>query len=98
MSRPWRAGQARKHWVWLGLSAFILAGVATPFVLRALEINRVAKELWALRAEQNRLCTEIEELKAELEKADDPKTVEMKAREILRWAYPDEELVIIRRR
>ncbi len=98
MSRPWRSGHAARPWAWLALLALFLAGVSTVFALRARAIATAAREVQALREEQNRLWAEIERLKGEIGRADDPKVVEQKAREILRWAYPDEEIVILIRR
>lgn len=98
MNRPWRSGPAARPWVGLALAVIFLAGVGTVFALRARAIATAAREVQALREEQNRLWAEIERLKAEIRRAEDPKVVEEKAREILRWAYPDEELVILIRR
>ncbi len=98
MSRPWRAGPPVRLGVALFLCVVLLGGVGALFGLRARAIARTAREIQALREEQNRLWAHIEELRAELARAADREVVEQKAREILRWAYPDEELVLLIRR
>lgn len=98
MSRRWRSGWDARPWVYFLLSALVLAGVGTIFALRMWAISTTAHEVQSLRAKQNELWTEIETLRADLQQAATPKVVEQKAREVLRWAYPDEELVILIRR
>ncbi|MGB9757003.1 MAG: FtsB family cell division protein [Candidatus Bipolaricaulaceae bacterium] len=98
MSRPWRNGQPAKFWARLALTILVLAGIGAIFGLRIRAIAVTSNEVRALREKQSALWVEIEKLNAELKKADDPKVVEEKAREILRWAYPDEDLVILIRK
>lgn len=98
MNRPWRDGQPAKFWAWLALAILFLAGIGAIFGLRIKAIAVTSNEVRILRERQSELWAEIEKLKMELQKADDPKVVEEKAREILRWAYPDEDLVILVRK
>ena len=98
MSRPWRNGRPASLWVGLALLFLILLGVGTVFGLRARAIVLTEREVQGLRTEQAKLWAEIEKLRVELAQAATPKVVEQKAREILRWVYPDEELVILIRR
>lgn len=98
MSRPWRNGRPASFWVGLALLLLILFGVGTVFGLRARAIALTAREVESLRKEQAKVWAEIEKLRLELAQAATPKVVEQKAREILRWVYPDEELVILIRR
>lgn len=95
MSRPWRNGHPASLWVGLALLVLILLGTGIIFGLRARAIAIAAQDVQRLRAEQTKLLTEIEKLRLELSQAATPKVVEQKAREVLRWVYPDEELVIL---
>jgi len=98
MNRRWRSGQSAKFWTWLALGFLILAGIGTLFGLRLRAIAIAASEVRNLREEQNQLWTDIEGLQASIQRARDPKVIEEKAREILRFAYPDEDLVILIRK
>lgn len=98
MSRPWRSGQPHRSWMGLALLFLVLAGIGTVFGLRVYALTKTAEEVRKLREEQTKLWSEIEALRAELGRAGTPKVVEQKAREVLRWAYPEEELVILIRR
>jgi cell division protein FtsB len=98
MSRPWRNGRPASFWVGLALLFLLLSGVGTVFGLRARAIALTAHEVQKLREEQAKVQAEIEKLRFELAQAATPKVVEQKAREVLRWVYPDEELVILIRR
>lgn len=98
MNRPWRSGHAVRIGLWVALAVLILGAISAIFALRAQAIAVAAREVKALREEQNKLWAEIENLKSEIKRAEDPKVVEKKAREVLHWAYPDEELVILIRR
>ncbi|MCS7240286.1 MAG: hypothetical protein NZ651_03460 [Candidatus Bipolaricaulota bacterium] len=98
MSRRWRSGQAGKPWTWLIIGAILLAGIGAIFGLRVWAISTTAREVRNLREKQNELWAEIEALKGAIQQAATPGVVEQKAREVLRWAYPDEELVILIRR
>lgn len=96
MSRPWRAGWGAR----LGLALVLLGllGLATLFGLRTYAIHRLQGRVWALREKQVSLQTEIQELQLAVKNAEKPENVERMAREVLRWGYPDEELVILIRR
>lgn len=98
MNRPWRDGRSARFWAWLALAVLFLAGIGTIFGLRIRAIAIASGEVRALREKQSELWAEIEKLKMELQHAGDPKVVEEEAREILRWAYPDEDLVILIRK
>jgi len=98
MSRPWRNGRPASLWVGVALLVLILCGAGIIFGLRARAISIAAQDVQRLREEQGKLQAEIEKLRLELAQAATPKVVEQKAREILRWVYPDEELVILIRR
>ncbi len=98
MSRPWRNGRPASLWLGLALLVFILFGVGIVFGLRARAIAVAAQDVQRLREEQGKLQREIEKLRLELSQAATPNVVEQKAREVLRWVYPDEELVILIRR
>lgn len=98
MNRRWRNGQSAKFWTWLALGLLILAGIGALFGLRLRAIAIAAGEVQSLREKQNQLWRDIGELQASIRQATDPKVIEEKAREILRFAYPDEELVILIRK
>ena len=98
MNRRWRSGRSAKFWTWLVLGLVLLAGVSTLFGLRLRAIAIAAGEVQSLREKQNQLWADIEELQAAIRQASDLKVIEVKAREILRFAYPDEELVILIRK
>lgn len=94
MNRPWLAGLSGRLVVGLIFGALLL-GVGVIFGLRARAIAIAAREVQALREQKNLLAANAERLQAELARAGDPEVVEQKAREILRWAYPEEDLVIL---
>lgn len=96
MSRPWRAGLGARLGLILVFAA--LSAIGALFALRAQAIQRAAERVWALRAEESALREENQKLHTELEDMGKPAVVERLAREILRWGYPDEELVILIRR
>lgn len=96
MSRPWPAGPSVR--LVTGLFGVLLLGAGVILGLRARAIAIAAREVRALWEQKNLVSEKVERLQAELARAGDPKVVEEKAREILRWAYPDEELVILIRR
>ena len=98
MSHPWRNGRPASLGLGLALLVFILFGAGIVFGLRARAIAVAAQDVQRLREEQTKLWTEIEKLRLELSQAATPNVVEQKAREVLRWVYPDEELVILIRR
>lgn len=95
MSRLWRGGHGLRAWTWLVLVAVFLGGIGAVFGLRLRAIAITAQEVRTLRATETLLRTEIEEMRREVKRAEDAKVIEQKAREILHWAYPDEELVIL---
>ncbi|MFN3346236.1 MAG: hypothetical protein ACK42E_00255 [Candidatus Bipolaricaulaceae bacterium] len=96
MSRLWRAGRAAK--LSLALVFLGLLGLGALFGLRAYAIHKAQLRVWTLREKQASLQKEIQELQLALREAEKPETVERMAREVLRWGYPDEELVILIRR
>jgi cell division protein FtsB len=76
----------------------LLAGIGMIFGLRLHAIALTAHEVQTLKKEQNRLWAEIDLLRAHIKEAGTPAVIERKAREILRWGYPDEEMVILIRK
>lgn len=97
MSRPWRPGQPEglRLWVGLGLAFLVLAGLGTLFGLRLHAIHVAEAELLALKARESSVLQEINELQGELLRSGLPEVIEDKAREVLHWGYPEEELVIL---
>lgn len=96
MSRPWRGGLGAK--LILALVLLGLGGLGTLFGLRAYALHKAQRNVWRLREEQAALQAEIQALQLAVREAEKPETVERMAREVLRWGYPDEELVILIRR
>ncbi|MEN3009914.1 MAG: hypothetical protein ABDI20_02850 [Candidatus Bipolaricaulaceae bacterium] len=96
MSRPWRAGWGAR--LGLALLLLALAGLGAVFGLRVHALHQARARVWALRAAHAALQEEIQRLQWELREAERPEAVERQARELLRWGYPDEELVILIRR
>ncbi len=96
MSRPWRAGQGAK--LGLAVALVVVLGLGALFGLRLYAIQKAQERVWTLREKQASLQAEILELQQAVKDAEKPETVERLAREVLRWGYPEEELVILIRR
>ncbi len=96
MSRPWRGGRSAR--LGLALVLLSLAGLGTLFGLRVYAIHKAAQRVQVLREKQSLLQAEIHALQLAVKDAEKPEVVERMGREVLRWGYPDEELVIIIRR
>lgn len=98
MNRRWPSGRAARVWGGLALLLAVLGGIGAVFGLRLADIAATSREVQRLRQEQNRLWREIEGLRGEIREASTPAAIERMAREVLRWGYPDEEIVILLRR
>ncbi len=103
MSRRWRPGRAaprenpgRRLLLW-GVVALLVGGLGWLYGERFVTMHRLSHEVAALEAQHQALLREIQSLKDQLARADDPAAVEARAREELGWGYPDELLLVIDR-
>ncbi len=86
----------RIHRTILYLVAFSALGclVLSLFILQALEVRSLRRELQDLHAAQQRALTEQAALRERLLEKDDPQAIEEEAREQLGWVLRGEEKVI----
>ena len=103
MNRRWRPGRAAprgergRRLLILGVVALLVGGLGWLYGGRFVTMHRLSHEVAALEAQHQALLREIQSLKDQLARADDPAAVEARAREELCWGYPDELLLVIDR-
>ena len=82
----------------LGLLALMVGGLGWLYGSRFLAMHRLAGEVAVLRTQADQLAQDNQRMEEQLAHIAEPSTVERLARESLGWAYPDEVLVILKRR